>query len=443
MLALAATVAGTSVAAVAAPYAAIVLDMRTGRTVYEHHADRQQHPASLTKLMTLYLTFEAIESGQLGLDQKVRVSKHAALQPASKLYLKAGQRVSIRHLIRAAAIKSANDAAMVLSEAVGGSQRRFAEMMTAKARELGMTRTRFRNPHGLTSDGHLSTARDMSRLGRALYFHFPEYYNVFGRKYAYAAGKRVNTTNRLLHSYNGAEGMKTGYTRAAGYNLLATASRGTQRVMAVILGGKSSAWRNQRMASLLDRGFRETPRLAREIPPSSGGGRSILVVEAPLPEAKPGTTPTGIAAIAAVLDTPARAAVPTSAVLASTSAFAPVRSETPPRRAGSTAGEARRRVARAGDSSAARGPVPDARPGWSVQLGAFRDEAAAVARLNSVTLADLPMLSGGVPVIAREKTRSGRQMYKVRVTSLDQVDARAACATVKRAGSDCLAIAPR
>ncbi|MEO1601132.1 MAG: D-alanyl-D-alanine carboxypeptidase family protein, partial [Pseudomonadota bacterium] len=227
------------VRAEAAPYAAIVMDMRTGEVVHARSADRQQHPASLTKMMTLYLAFEAIKTGQIRLDQRIRVSRHAARQPASKLYLKSGQRVTIRSLIRATAIKSANDAAMALAEAIGGSQKNFARMMTNKARALGMASTRFRNPHGLTQKGHVSTARDMARLARHLYFDFPQYYNLFGRRMASAAGKRVYTTNRLLATYAGAEGMKTGYTRAAGYNLVATAKRGQRRVIAVVMGGKS------------------------------------------------------------------------------------------------------------------------------------------------------------------------------------------------------------
>ncbi|MEM8597483.1 MAG: D-alanyl-D-alanine carboxypeptidase family protein, partial [Pseudomonadota bacterium] len=212
--------------AVAAPYAGIVMDMRSGAIYYAHDIDRRQHPASLTKMMTLYLTFEALQRGQIKLDQRVRVSRHAARQPASKLYLRAGSRVRIRDLIRATAIKSANDAAMVLAEAIGGSQKNFGRMMTQKARALGMKNSTFKNPHGLTQSGHLSTARDMAVLARHLFYDFPQYYNVFGRKTHMAAGKRIRTTNRLLSSYRGAEGMKTGYTRAAGYNLVSVAARG-------------------------------------------------------------------------------------------------------------------------------------------------------------------------------------------------------------------------
>ncbi len=439
----------------AAPYAAIVMDMRTGEVVHSRGADRRQHPASLTKMMTIYLTLEALETGQLDLDQKVRVSRKAARQPPSKLGLRPGQRVTVRSLLRATAIKSANDAAMVLAEAIGGSQRSFARLMTDKARELGMASTTFKNPHGLTQRGHLSTARDMARLARALYFDFPEYYNLFGRKVARAAGKRVYTTNRLLSTYRGAEGMKTGYTRAAGYNLAASAKRGERRVIAVLMGGKTSRWRNARMAKLLDMGFARTPARAAEIPPARAG---TAVAAAPLPPPRPGTKATGLAAIGAALASPAAAAVHDPG-----SRFAPLYAELPKARPGSARGAKGARSAGSlvplpAGRAAARGlaalpgsgvPIPAERPdealeptGWEVQVGAFRDRESAERRLESLRLGDLPMLSRGASRVAT-RSRAGRSMYLVRFHGLEAAEARAACARLKRAGRDCLALAPR
>ncbi|MEL6792656.1 MAG: D-alanyl-D-alanine carboxypeptidase family protein, partial [Pseudomonadota bacterium] len=208
----------------AAPYAALVMDARNGEVLHARSADRKLHPASLTKMMTLYLAFEAIKSGKISLDQRVRVSRHASRQVPSKMYLKNGQRVTIRHLIRATAVKSANDAAVALAEAIGGSERAFAQMMTERARRLGMTNTQFRNASGLTATGQYSTARDMAKLGRALFYDFPQYYNLFGRKTTHAMGKTIyNTNRRLLGSYRGADGIKTGYTNAAGFNLVSSA----------------------------------------------------------------------------------------------------------------------------------------------------------------------------------------------------------------------------
>ena len=242
-------------AAEAAPKASIVMDMRNGKVLYSRRADQRLHPASLTKMMTLYLTFEAVRDGRLRLNQKVRVSRHASRQPASKLYLKAGSRVSVRSLIRATAIKSANDAAMVLAEAIGGSQRGFARMMTRKAKYLGMKNSAFKNPHGLTSRGHYSSARDMAILSRHLFFDYPQYYNIFKRKTDNAAGRRIWNTNRMLSSYPGADGIKTGYTRAAGYNLAASARRGRKQILAVQFGANSSADRTRRVTRLLNIGF--------------------------------------------------------------------------------------------------------------------------------------------------------------------------------------------
>ena len=429
LLAVALGVALLSMPVRAAPYAAIVMDMRDGRVLYAENADHPQHPASLTKMMTLYLTFEAVESGQLSLDQNVRVSRKAARQPASKLYLKAGSRVSIRSLIRAAAIKSANDAAMVLAEAVGGSEAAFGRLMTAKARALGMRNTTFKNPHGLTESGHLSTVRDMAILARHLFFDFPDYYNIFGKRSDIAAGKRIWTTNRLLGSYRGAEGMKTGYTRAAGYNLVATASRGTERVVAVVMGGKSSRWRNRKVAELLDLGFRKTPTQVAVVPPKAGA-TAILVARAPLPEPKPGGSATGLAAIAEQLSSPAIAAVaPTGSRSAPLYAAFPVWKPRP------SSGV---QVASAGSVF----PLPEARPDWSVAIGQFDDEAAAVAAVNAVALSNLGPLKGAAPKIEQVDGKSGAKLYNVAFTGLDNGAANNACIELLARGRDCVTVAP-
>lgn len=159
--------------AVAAPYAAIVMDARTGETLYETNSETRLHPASLTKMMTLYITFQAIQRGEISLDSLVTVTKNAAAEPPSKLGLKSGQRIALRYLIRAAAVKSANDAATAICEAVGGSEAAFAERMNRTAKAIGMTKTTFKNCNGLTAEGHLSTAHDMNVLGRRLFFDFP------------------------------------------------------------------------------------------------------------------------------------------------------------------------------------------------------------------------------------------------------------------------------
>ncbi|WP_295311067.1 D-alanyl-D-alanine carboxypeptidase family protein [Roseobacter sp.] len=250
--------------AMAAPYAAMVMDARTGEVLHSRNADTRLHPASLTKMMTLYIAFEAVERGEISLDTKVKISRFAASEPPSKLGLKAGQRIAFRYLIRAAAVKSANDAATAIGEALEGSEAAFARRMTRTAKALGMTRTTFKNAHGLTESGHLSTARDMSIMGRHMLYDYPEYYNLFSRKSTNAGVRNVSNTNRrLLSAYRGADGIKTGYTRAAGFNLVASAERGNERIIATVFGGTSTTARNKRVAELLDMGFKRAPSRAR------------------------------------------------------------------------------------------------------------------------------------------------------------------------------------
>ncbi len=246
--------------ALAAPYAALVMDARTGEVLHTDNADARLHPASLTKMMTLYIAFEAIEHGEIGVDDLVTISANAAKEPPSKLGMKAGQKIRLRYLIRAAAVKSANDAATAIGEAISGSEKAFAARMNRTAKALGMTRTTFQNAHGLTANGHLSTARDMTILGRHLLYDYPAYYSLFKRTTVDVAGRTLYHTNRrFLNDYPGADGIKTGYTVAAGFNLTASAVRGKERIIVTVFGGSSTANRNAKVASLMDLGFKKAP----------------------------------------------------------------------------------------------------------------------------------------------------------------------------------------
>ena len=244
--------------AMATPYAAYLMDARTGETLYSVNADTPLPPASLTKMMTLYITFQEIQAGRLSLDTMITVSQNAANQAPSRLGLKAGQKIALRYLIRAAAVKSANDAAAAIGDALAGSPEKWGARMTATARKLGMTHSTFKNANGLPAAGHLSTAHDMSVLGRHLFYDFPQYYNIFSRRTTDAGLAQVSNTNRkFLDSYDGADGIKTGYTNAAGFNLTASAERNGVRLIATIFGGSSTPGRNQKMADLLDLGFKK------------------------------------------------------------------------------------------------------------------------------------------------------------------------------------------
>jgi len=252
----------------AAPYADMVMDARSGKVLRSRNADIRLHPASLTKMMTLYIAFEAIENGEIDVDKKVKISRNAANERPSKLGLRVGQKISLRYLLRAAAVKSANDAATAIGEAISGSEAAFARRMNRTAKSLGMTRTVFKNAHGLTEKGHLSTARDMTILGRHLMYDFPGYYPMFKRKTTQATKKVRNTNRKFLAAYKGADGIKTGYTRKAGFNLVASAERNGKRVIATVFGGKSTRTRNIQVAKLLDLGFERSLENVELIPPT-------------------------------------------------------------------------------------------------------------------------------------------------------------------------------
>ncbi|PRZ49930.1 D-alanyl-D-alanine carboxypeptidase family protein [Tritonibacter scottomollicae] len=269
----------------AAPYAAMVMDARTGEVLHSRNADTRLHPASLTKMMTLYIAFEAVRNGEIDLDTMITVSRNAEAEPPSELGLRRGQKIALRYLIRAAAVKSANDAATAIGESISGSEAAFARRMNRTAKALGMTRTTFKNAHGLTASGHLSTARDMSLLGRHMLYDYPEYYNLFSRRSTNAGMKVVyNTNRRFLAAYRGADGIKTGYTRAAGFNLVSSAKRGDERIIATVFGGTSTAARNAKIAELLDLGFRRAPAYAKlqkpSLPPYTGNsGLGVRLAE--------------------------------------------------------------------------------------------------------------------------------------------------------------------
>ncbi len=254
-LVLAAVLLSPAAAPAAAKYASLVMDVETGRVLHSVNADTRNYPASLTKMMTLYMVFEALDSGRLDLDDRLKVSARAARQPASRLGLRRGQTISVDDAILALVTKSANDVATVIAEALSGSERKFALAMTAKARKLGMTRTIFRNASGLPHRGQLSTARDMGTLARALIHDYPQYYRVFATKTFRYGGLRHRNHNKLLGTYAGADGIKTGYIRASGFNLVASARRGDHRVIGVLFGGRSPKSRNRLMTRLLDKGF--------------------------------------------------------------------------------------------------------------------------------------------------------------------------------------------
>ena len=246
-----------SVGAFGAQYrAALVADMDTGRVLYQENANQLNYPASLTKIMTLYLTFDALEHGRLSLDDYLIVSQSAANAEPVKLGLMAGAKIKVEDAIKAVAVYSANDVARVLAENLkGGQEESFADLMTRVAREIGLNNTNFENSSGLPNDDHMSTARDIALLSMAVYKHFPQYWYFFGIKSWTYNGKTYTNGNRLLTSFNGCDGMKTGYTKKSKYSLVATANRNGRHLMSVVLGAENKDVRANVAAQMLTKGF--------------------------------------------------------------------------------------------------------------------------------------------------------------------------------------------
>ena len=424
--------------AMAAQYASLVMDARDGTVLYARNADTKLHPASLTKMMTLYLVFDAVERGELSLDQKIKISSYAASKPPSKLGLRAGSSIELRYLIRAASVKSANDAAAALAEAVSGSEPAFARKMTATARAMGMNSTTFKNASGLTQSGHLSTARDMALLGRRLFFDFPEYYNLFSRISTSAKVKTVyNTNRRLLRSYQGADGIKTGYTSAAGFNLVSSARRGNRRVIVSMFGGTSSAQRNAKVAELMDLGFNRMPaRKATVKPgpftvPSGGGGLLVARAKVPLstaprPMPRPGVSADLVyAAVSRSLSEPELAEAQIDKLEIDQRVVAAVdtgnidRPALRPQRFNPV------RMAVATEAPRVTRVSSDNTGSWAVQLGGKHNRSNGERLLLRTALQEMEALEGSV----REMKPTGEPgWYRARFTGLSEDAARTACA---------------
>ncbi len=256
-------------------YAAIVIDANSGSILHSAHADATRHPASLTKIMTLYMLFERLDSGKLSLDSRLRVSEHAADQSPTKLGLREGSTITVEDAIKGMVTRSANDAAVVVAENLAGSEEEFARQMTRKARALGMTNTTYRNASGLPDTAQVTTARDQATLGRAIQERFPRYYKYFSTRSFTFRGQRIGNHNRLLGKVEGVDGIKTGYIRASGFNLVTSVKRDGRHVVAVVLGGASAGARDARMRALL----------AQHVEKASTRKTAPMIAEAPARDA--------------------------------------------------------------------------------------------------------------------------------------------------------------
>lgn len=375
-----------SLAPAVAKYAAIVTDAATGAVLYEDHADAPRYPASLTKMMTIYLLFEAIDSNKIKFTTRFPISERAAGQAPTKLGLEAGDSISVRDIILGLITKSANDAAVVAAEGLGGTEQHFAEIMTERAHKLGMEDTTFRNASGLPNPHQKTTARDLAILARALIKDFPQYYHLFSTT-EFTYNGRVHTShNRLNNWYPGADGIKTGYIRASGFNLVTSAIHGKRRLIGVVLGGISPRSRDQEMARLLDAAFARPP------------GSEPVIREA---HATPSTSKTKKKAVKV-----AQATSKSTRALA-----APITTKT--------------------ESSG----------NWAIQVGAFtQSEPARRAAERAAKLAPRQLNSATVQLAPLHRKKDS--VYRARLVGLSEGDARQACRLLKRHKMDCMPVAP-
>src|SRR6195952_2715323 len=263
-------------------FSSIIVDGNSGATLSSNNPDASRHPASLTKIMTLYLLFERLEAGKLKLDSEREVSQHASEQAPTKLGLRPGNTLRVEDAIKGLVTRSANDAAVVIAEAISGDEDDFAKLMTRKARSLGMTRTVYRNASGLPNDDQVTTARDQSVLGRAIQDRFPRYYKYFATSAFHYRGRAIRNHNRLLGTVEGVDGIKTGYTRASGFNLVSSMRRGDRHLVGVVLGGRSGGSRDAIMRNLLAENLEKgaTRRTVAAIAERSASEASADVAEA-------------------------------------------------------------------------------------------------------------------------------------------------------------------
>ena len=306
--ALAATVPAPAVAA--GKSAAFVIDANTGAVISAAEADEPRYPASLTKMMTLYVVFDLIEQGRLSPQTKIRISDTAAEAPPSKLGLEEGSEIALLDAVKVLITRSANDIAVAIAEHIAGSEDKFAALMTQKARAIGMKASTFKNANGLPNDEQVTTARDMVTLGLRLHDDFPKYYPLFATREFRYAGKTMANHNTLLNSYEGTEGIKTGYTRASGYNLVASVKRGSKHVMGAVFGGSTAASRNQTMRTLLNIALFKASPVKTRTPVAIASRARPAPVPQPQPAVRPQKEPVAIAAAAPKLEAPMEAAKP-------------------------------------------------------------------------------------------------------------------------------------
>lgn len=380
-------------------YSSIVIDADTGAVLHESSADASRYPASLTKMMTLYMLFEAMEQRKMTVDTRMPVSTHAAAMPQTNIGLRAGDSISVRDAIPALIVRSANDVAAVVAEALGRSEANFGRMMTDKARQLGMRSTTFRNASGLPNLEQKTTARDMVTLSTRLMKDFPKYYHYFSTQSFSYKGITYNSHNRMVRNTSGVDGLKTGFIRASGFNVATSAKRGNRRVVAVVMGGNTAAARDQHMAQLIDRSFNQGNRII-QVASNSKNARAVAVtavkMNAPTPALKP---------------YPEQPKVPES-IVTQQYVVPPVSAQPV---------QLQKVALQTNDD-------------WAVQIGSYHEPSRAHAN----ALAAARWIPG--EIVVTEVEVSNRRLYRARLVGLQENQARSACQSLTRQGIECLVV---
>ncbi len=410
-------------------YGAIVIDAVSGEVLHQEHANRPLYPASLTKMMTLYMVFKALEDGSLSLDQRIPISRKAAGQAPSRLGLSPGSTIRVEDAIYALVTKSANDIATAVAEAIGGTEFQFAQQMTREARRLGMSNTTFQNASGLPHRRQVSTPLDMALLSQALIRNYPQYYHYFDTQRWSFNGRTYRNHNELLRSYDGMDGLKTGYIRASGYNLAASAVRGRLRLITVVFGGRTSRSRNAAVASLLDQAF------------ASSRGRHLIARGSapfypPLPPRHPTRDGAPIVLATSGSDTPLPPRRPPEVVAATRTGIVPAAAVLPPPVPADRIQLAEATI-RTDEGS---------RPGlpskvWGIQVGAFYNAAQSQRAIDAAKNRVPDLLVSAQRIVIPVETSRGR-MYRARIMGLDESEALAACGRLQATGNDCLPLSP-
>ena len=386
------------------------MDAKTGRVLFSRNANALRYPASLTKMMTLYVTFQELEAGRIRKNTRFRVSRLAAGQAPSKLGLRAGQRITVEKLILALVTKSANDAAVVLAEGISKTHSRFARRMTTTARGIGMKRTTFKNANGLPNRKQRTTARDMSTLALRLMTDFPQYYPYFRVRAFTYAGRTYYSHNRLLRNYAGTDGTKTGYTRASGFNLTSSVRRNGKHLIGVVLGGKTGKWRDQHMRTILTRAFPKAK------------ASSVLVAKR-----KTRIKPAALRKVVSRINNRQRQRL--TQLIAANSVATP---KTSPTTSPKTS------VVKFVPSTSHGRDISSL---WQIQVGAFALRRMAKDRLDFIIDKKFKPLKNAKSKIVQAK-KNGRDLYRVRFAGLDEDGAEAVCMSLQDDAVGCYAMAP-